>query len=68
MDDWKPIETAPKDGTRVLGFAGSGSKAIAIVSWWNATNFAAGVWVNDRDQLFGPTHWMPLPAPPKVEE
>jgi hypothetical protein len=62
--EWRPIWTAPKDGTDVL------------VSLWNrAGERCAAVafyqdgewWMNDPDDapVFEPTHWMPLPPPPE---
>jgi hypothetical protein len=56
---WKPIETAPKDGTEVLIF-GNGSYAVAH---WNGTEWRdigdigwAGMYGEDNQ----PTHWMNL--------
>ena len=62
---WNPIETAPKDGTRVLGAidCGSGAKVVYEVAFYPID----GEWrrpVPATDVLF-PTHWMPLPEPPK---
>jgi hypothetical protein len=79
---WQPIETAPKDGTSVLlmdndqpGLPGgvadrcwSGNTAVA--AWWGAEG---GEWVCYMDMIedpishFTPTHWQPLPDPPKAE-
>lgn len=67
-EQWRPIETAPKDGTWVL-------------LWFDADEYAvSGAWMRPgRDYIahwcaFGrwtpgdaPTHWMPLPAPPASE-
>lgn len=61
--EWKPIETAPKDGTAIL------------VYWRFDTHkfihpaiFIAGLWVHDWDRdesvALEPTHWMPIPEPP----
>jgi len=53
---WRPIETAPKDGTRVLVLAEDGGKLDVYIAW------------HDEDGLCdyaGPidaTHWMPLPS------
>ncbi len=55
--DWQTIETAPKDGTRILIFCGS--HACTFVGQW-----IKGQWVGARYNT--PTHWMPLPEPPMV--
>lgn len=77
MSEWLPIESAPKDGSRVLvygqwagetnGLQDGKDVYVAEFSgrsdyhdfWWSCVGtdgYAA--WVK-------PTHWMPLPAPPK---
>lgn len=75
-DGWRPIETAPKDGTpMLLGAYGHNS----WVGYWcgDKTDTRTGMtaWVDgsrDRDELLytidWPTHWMPLPAPPKARK
>ncbi len=59
---WRPIETAPKDGTRVLLLRsheeGYDSKRIGVDYWKNET------WWNTRPGM-PPSHWLPLPAPPE---
>lgn len=60
---WQPIETAPKDGTPVLVWDGSD----AMVSYWSNVTGLDGdgewhTWALCAEQ---PTHWMPLPQPPK---
>ena len=63
--NWQPIETAPKDGTEVLGFyfdhAGGGD-CFSVICFWD------GDWRESSvlDATFV-THWMPLPEPPKGE-
>ncbi len=73
---WQLIETAPKDGTEIIG--------------WNGLEVTSFMWLNHADDEghigwacsgyeFGgilyslhyvpshpPTHWMPLPEPPEV--
>lgn len=66
MSEWQPIETAPKDGTPIIG-AIRGS--VAYVCWFQEDAWV--FWESDgRPNLpvrmaFSPTHWMPLPEPPK---
>ena len=54
---WQPIETAPKDGSRVIVLRPSANqfRRIGIDRWHN------GLWWESRPAEF-PTHWMPLPA------
>ncbi len=65
---WRPIETAPKDGTAILAFwkpIGSGP----IPSCYGITQFVEGRWRNpdeDDDYFIDPTHWTPLPAAPEL--
>ena len=66
MSEWRPIETAPRDGTRVLGawqFAWSGDWCLMVVKWHQ------GAWVVpwDFDEV-EPTHWAPLPQLPECRQ
>jgi hypothetical protein len=59
-DAWQPIETAPRDGTRVL-LARAGIEAQHTAFW------SEGVWRCGNQQYFNkPTHWRPLPPPPQT--
>jgi hypothetical protein len=59
MSEWKPIESAPKDGTWVLlGYEGSDTIMIAS---WNGRSWDDGDFHSTID---GATHWMPRPNPP----
>ena len=65
--NWRPIETAPKDGTWILTFdpeePDKWSK-YGIYKW--STFFKE--WVDQRDVTCADfTHWMPLPPPPETE-
>lgn len=75
-DKWQKIETAPHDGTEILiasyivpskASMSAGSKPfwdIAIGSCY-ALTIKGGKWTS----ILGgsPTHWMPLPTPPKEQ-
>ena len=72
MSKWQPIETAPKDGTRVLLTEEWG---VVIGRWCEEAQLGLceegpGWQVFECDDCWysvaaeNPTHWMPLPAPP----
>ena len=69
MTEWKPIETAPRDGTEFLAFYPKtlyGPAAFYIVSL--GADDPTNVMIEKRNiynQSCHPTHWMPLPNPPK---
>ena len=84
---WRPIETAPKDGTEVLAWREDSGAFIArytcmeafmtsseLVGYDDDTIFQSDWFYADfvqGDRLEGnlmPTHWMPLPEPPKPSE
>jgi hypothetical protein len=58
------IETAPKDGTGILGFDGD---EISVICWdvhleyWGIAVLPTG---EIDDDGWAPTHWMPLPEAP----
>ena len=63
---WKPIETAPKDGTRILIYDpedwSEDEPPTIYVCFWK------GYWCEAEGEqytLFKPTHWMELPEEPK---
>lgn len=80
MSDWRPIETAPKDGTHILGW-GRYNNFPVIVRWgrirhtwemgWEPSYDGSRVIESESD--FGTeykereilTHWMPLPERPE---
>lgn len=80
MSEWQPIETAPRDGTTILIFGqpddllmadGSGplvqfSTPGTFTAAWDEIDDAfvlsGGSWLGP---FVAPTHWMPLPSPPK---
>ena len=64
---WQPIETAPKDGSRLLvtraPFTG---KAPYKIVWWSSSTPKGWRWRLSKLVRFNPTHWMPLPEPPAI--
>ena len=76
MDDWRPIGTAPRDVTHILAFIPRGRGGLEnyedlmyVVMWKLPDEFSRGrYWVEvagERCEIFEPTHWKPLPNPPK---
>ena len=75
---WQPIETAPKDGTRVLLFIPHIGHMIQIGYWWETETREYGKVVRSRAGWYWgqmslgplsddgplPTHWMAIPPPP----
>jgi hypothetical protein len=73
---WRDIASAPKDGTPVLLFLPPPFLKLAMARWHEPW----GTWItvdypdNPEDgEYFGigvnvPTHWMPVPAAPKMKE
>ena len=80
--EWQPIESAPKDGTWLLGINNRGNQAVII--WaedavnWIGEGLSSG-WIHPFSDMrlspfwngacgSEPTHWMPLPSPPNQRE
>ena len=71
MSEWQPIETAPKDGTPILGFMPDAAIQWQImpIEMLDFGDDDGPEWFQaDRDDGRAldvePTHWMPLPHPP----
>jgi hypothetical protein len=65
---WQPIETAPKDGTHILAWPCW--DIVYVVKWTNRGQYGS-YWVEASGEEYSdadPTHWMPLPEPPKGDE
>lgn len=80
---WQKIETAPKDGTRILVYGGTyysdgGGSAMSYDDYplvevrearWYRDDWCLGFGNGYDVELWGkPTHWMPLPPPPSQEK
>ena len=67
---WQPIDTAPKDGTEILGW--NYHLGRHIVSWAvQPCHNPHPAWISSTcrtNHLDPPTHWMPLPTPPNTGE
>lgn len=59
QEGWKPIETAPKDGTELLLWNG----AFRIIGRYYQSS-TDGWWVANAIPI-EPVKWQPLPAPPE---
>jgi hypothetical protein len=67
--EWQPIETAPKDGTELLGYqpARATIAAAIYVMRWEDRGISGPAWYeseSEGQERFFPTHWMRLPPPP----
>lgn len=60
---WQPIETAPRDGTKLLLCAVRGDEI--AMCFGLAGDYVP---VGDGATFRKATHWMPLPPPPANEE
>lgn len=62
---WKPIESAPKDGSEIWTYNGEQAR----MRWIEGGCYALWIWADDLlsdadPNPDAPTHWMPLPAAP----
>lgn len=75
---WMPIETAPKDGTLIMVYKYVKPWRVMGTAYWCVVgtfgNTEISGWISrgitDPPGNLGlgePTHWMPLPEPPKPE-
>ena len=66
-EGWRDIESAPKDGTRIILFGtmqGSSVPGEEFGNWFASSNRKNGGWWVVFAMPFKPTHWRPLPLPP----
>lgn len=71
MPKWRPIETAPKDGTDILLGCATwkrpelGQWSVETAAWFtDGGGYEDGEVANGPDEVDSPTHWQPLPANP----
>ena len=74
MSEWRTIDSAPRDGSRIMLYIPRQSAYIpakTVVGLWDVRDIQP-YFTNDRERLDGvritrknqPTYWMPLPEPP----
>jgi hypothetical protein len=67
--EWRPIETGPKDGTDVLLYAPDAKPSVRVGHYVVDGPTGSGHWFVYAAVLtcreMAPSHWMPLPEPPK---
>jgi len=66
MNEWQPIETAPKDGSEILLWHGRRN-----IGGWQEHHHdmrhpQRPCWVINGGYVVSPTLWMPLPEPPQT--
>ncbi len=64
---WQPIETAPLDGSEIIVWS---YREDAFVAFWHGPS-NSWLWTSrdlSGDERLDPTHWQPLPPPPKGGE
>jgi hypothetical protein len=65
------IQTAPRDGTNIIGFCyWKMDDKVYRLGWVAEKYFDGEQWYFasfdlDEDEYSSPSHWMPLPQPPK---
>lgn len=67
---WQPIESAPKDGTRILTcYVSEKHSANTFICKYEPDECDTDyVWLTDEGVYERPTHWQPLPPPPTGEK
>lgn len=76
---WRDISCAPKDGTKILVCRATDVDGKPIVhpdfglfvsraAWWGEEEgwITYNSQVREQQVFFTPTHWMPIPEPPKI--
>jgi gamma-glutamylcyclotransferase (GGCT)/AIG2-like uncharacterized protein YtfP len=63
---WQPIESAPKDGTRIIIFGSERHNKVLAHGVVSQSYFSGGLWQAGGFTVFEPTHWVPLPPAPET--
>lgn len=62
--EWQTIESAPKEGTKILATRNYNMPQPYEIIWWHNGGWNAN---NALSCFPDPTHWMPLPKPPTAQ-
>lgn len=66
-DKWQPIETAPIGGSILVYMdKDQQGRRVHIARWFGKTKIINGCFDYELEQK--PTHWMPLPEPPRTQK
>jgi hypothetical protein len=65
MNNWQPMDTAPKDGTQILIYTGDAIEPTIFLAGYDADTTYRGWYDDGGSHISMITHWMPLPAPPE---
>jgi len=57
-DEWRPIETAPRDGRQMI--------LLLTPSGWPQVAFSNTWWISGFSIECKPTHWIPIPPTPAL--
>lgn len=73
-EGWQPIETAPKDGSSIIGFwintdenttcDGRVDFSYMYILWWDGFHWETAGY--DHSHEMEPTHWKPCPIAPVI--
>lgn len=67
MSEWQSIETAPRDGSHFLAYDPEHGRVVLLFG--ERADDGTDLWedtVQEYWPFYKPTHWMPLPEPPKT--
>ncbi len=73
MSEWQPLQTAPRDGSKVDVWTQDGFRYIDVF-WYEGPAYPEGAFVyfdselRDLIDVDDATHWMHPPAPPSHEK
>ena len=68
MTEWQSIETAPKDGTRILTWCPKNDAIVLYYDFiYDNNNEKQWFWKDTAEHMWGhqPSHWIALPKAPE---